>query len=105
LVAYQLSQNWNGRITLCMAVASEEERVKAEAYLGQLISLVRLPSPTSFQVFVRPFDEAIKAAPTADLNIFGLAHEPDLRFIQRLAVEVNTSCVFVRDSGEESAMA
>ena len=105
LVAYQLSQNWNGRITLCMAVANEEEQVQAEAYLNQLISLVRLPSPTSVQVFARPFDEAIKAAPTADLNIFGLAHEPDLRFIQRLAIDVNTSCVFVRDSGEESAMA
>ncbi len=105
LVAYQLSQNWNGRITLCMAVKSEEERIKAETYLSQLISLVRLPSPTSVRVFVQPFDEAIKAAPTADLNIFGLAHEPDLRFIQRLALEVNTSCVFVRDSGEESAMA
>ena len=88
------------------AVNSDEVRVQAENYLEQLISLTRLPSSTTgVQVFVRPFEEAIQAAPVTDLNIFGLAHEPDLRFIQRLATEVDTSCVFVRDSGEESALA
>lgn len=105
LVAYKLACNWNGRVTLCMAVDDEETRVRAEAYLEQLIVLTRLPSTTSVQAFVLPFQQAIKAAPVTDLNVFGLAHEPDLRFIQRLAVEVNTSCVFVRDSGEESALA
>ena len=105
LVAYQLSQNWNGQIRLCMAVEGEEAQVQAEEYLSQLISLTRLPSTTDVQVFAQPFEQAIKAAPATDLNIFGLAHEPDLRFIQNLAIEVDTSCVFVRDSGEESAMA
>ena len=105
LVAYQLSQNWNGRIMLCMAVDSEETRARAVEYLEQLIILTRLPSTTGVQVFVQPFEQAVKTAPATDLNIFGLAHEPDLRFIQRLALEVDTSCVFVRDSGEESALA
>ena len=105
LVAYQLAQNWNGRIRLCMAVDDEETRDQAEAYLKQLISLVRLPSDTGVRVFVLPFEQAIQAAPATDLNIFGLAHEPDLYFILRLATAINTSCVFVRDSGEESAMA
>jgi hypothetical protein len=105
LVAYQLSQNWNGQIRLCMAVEGEEVQEQAEEYLKQLISLTRLPSTTDVQVFGQPFEQAIKAAPATDLNIFGLAHEPDLRFIQNLAIEVDTSCVFVRDSGEESAMA
>ena len=105
LVAYQLSQNWNGKITLCMAVPEKGAQAQAEEYLKQLISLTRLPSTTGVQVFVHPFEQAIKRAPATDLNIFGLAHEPDLRFIRHLALEVDTSCVFVRDSGEESAMA
>jgi amino acid transporter len=105
LVAYQLARNWNGRITLCMAVDDEETQAQAKNYLQHLISLARLPSTTSVQVFILPFDQAFKAAPATDLNIFGLAHEPDLRFIQNLATAVDTSCVFVRDSGEESALA
>ena len=105
LVAYQLSQNWNGQITLCMAVPEKGAQAQAEEYLEQLISLTRLPSTTGIQVFTQPFEAAIKEAPTTDLNIFGLAHEPDLRFIRRMATEIDTSCVFVRDSGEESAMA
>ena len=105
LVAYQLAQNWNGRISLCMAVEDEAAQAQAEAYLSQLINLTRLPSTTEYHVWQLPFAEAIKTAPAADLNIFGLSHEPDLRFCQRLVAEVNTSCVFVRDSGEESALA
>jgi amino acid transporter len=105
LVAYQLGQNWNGRIALCMAVGDEAVQKQAEVYLQQLIILTRLPSTTSVQVFVLPFEEAIHAGPATDLNIFGLAHEPDLHFIQHLAMAVNTSCIFVRDSGEESALA
>jgi solute carrier family 12 sodium/potassium/chloride transporter 2 len=105
LVAYKLALNWNGRIVLCMAVDSDEVKVQAETYLQQLIILTRLPSDTIVQVFVLPFEKAIHAGPTTDLNIFGLAHEPDLHFIQRLALNVDTSCVFVRDSGEESALA
>ena len=79
--------------------------MQAEDYLQQLIDLARLPSTTSLQVYILPFDQALKAAPATDLNVFGLAHEPDLHFIQNLAMAVDTSCVFVRDSGEESALA
>ncbi len=103
LVAYQLARNWDGRINLCMAV--DDEQAQAEAYLSRLIRLIRLPSTTNSEVIMRPFSEAIAAAPSADLNIFGLSHEPDLRFCQRLVAEIDTSVVFVRDSGEESAMA
>jgi hypothetical protein len=105
LVAYQLAQNWNGRIALCMAVENDVVKEQAEAYLQQLIILTRLPSTTSKQVFVLPFEEAIQAGQATDLNVFGLAHDPDLHFIQRLALAADTSCVFVRDSGEESALA
>ena len=105
LVAYQLAQNWNGRINLCMAVEDEETRERADQYLSELMSLVRLPPTTQVEIFVQPFMGAIKSAPVADLNIFGLAHDPDLRFCQSLSKEIDTSCAFVRDSGEESAMA
>ena len=105
LVAHQLAQNWHGRINLCMAVDDVETQAQAQSYLEQLSSLIRLPRGTRFEVVIQPFNEAIKTAPAADLNIFGLAHEPDLHAILSLATAIDTSCVFVRDSGEESAMA
>ena len=43
--------------------------------------------------------------PLADLNIFGLQQQVDLAFIRRLVEATDASCIFVRDSGDESAMA
>ena len=105
LVAYQLGRNWEGHINLCMAVADEAEQAQAEAYLEELVVLTRLPSSTRLEVSVSSFEDAIHTAPSADLNILGLANEPDLRFIQQLTADFDTSCIFVRDSGEESALA
>jgi hypothetical protein len=105
LSAFQLAQNWQGRINLCMAVNDEETFRKAEVYLHELGSLSRLPKGT--QVFVRqaPFTNALTQAPRADLNIFGLPMNSDLNFYRKIIDLINTSCVFVRDSGDESALA
>ncbi len=105
LLAYQLAQNWNGRITLCMAVPDEETKEKATVFLTGLISLARLPKETEILVLVSGFADALGQAPRADLTIFGLSKEPDLAFVQELVQTLNGSCVFVRDSGDESALA
>ncbi len=105
LLAYQLSRNWNGRITLCMAVPDEETQTKAEKFLQELISLARMPRNTGYAVLVSPFMESLSKMQRADLSIFGLDHDPDLTFVQSLAGKVKGSSVFVRDSGDESALA
>lgn len=106
LTAYQLSQNWtNSRIVLCMAVADEETAVKAQDYLQRLSKLTRLPQNTEQKVWQLGFDEALQAGVKADLNIFGLPLQPDLQFCRRMVELTNSSCVFIRDSGAESALA
>ena len=105
LLAYQLSRNWQGRITLCMAVPDEETKAKAEVFLAELIDLVRLPKNTAAIVLIAPFTDALSQTPRPDLSILGLSKEPDLAFAQNLVVQVNGSCVFIRDSGDESALA
>jgi hypothetical protein len=105
LLAYQLAQNWQGRITLCMAVPDEETKTKANRFLARLVSLARLPKDTEIVVTLLSFKEAVAQAPRADLDIFGLSREPDMQFVQNLTKLVNGSCVFVRDSGDESALA
>ena len=106
LLAYQLIRNWNGRIILCMAVPDAETKDKATKFLSELISLTRLPKQTAVMVLIAPFTEALKQIPRADLSIFGLSkEEQDLTFVQNVVKEVNGSCIFVRDSGDESALA
>jgi hypothetical protein len=105
LLAYQLAQNWQGRITLCMAVPDEETQAKANQFLVRLVRLARLPKDTEIAIFILPFKDAVEQASRADLDIFGLSREPDMQFVQNLTKLVNGSCVFVRDSGDESALA
>ena len=51
------------------------------------------------------YEEPLAQAPRADLSIFGLPLQPDLAFTQKITRLVDASCVFVRDSGDESALA
>ena len=105
LMAYQISQNWRGRINLCMAVADEPTAKQGTQFLTELIDLARLPSQTEVHVIAAPFMQAVQSAPQADLSTFGLPKEPDLRFYQEIVSVVDGSCIFIRDSGEESALA
>lgn len=105
LLAYQLAQNWQGRLTLRMAVPDEQTKEKAREFLVRLVRLARLPQDTEIAIPVLPFSEAVAQGPRADLDIFGLSREPDMEFVQNLTELLNGSCVFVRDSGDESALA
>ncbi len=105
LLALQLQRNWHGRINLCMAVADEESQRKAVNLLDELMVLGRLPSNTQTAILLSPFEEALANAPRADLTIIGLPKELDMNFNRRIVDIVDGSCVFVRDSGEESALA
>lgn len=105
LLAYQLAQNWNAHMTLCMAVSDETAKEKGSEFLSELISLARLPKETVFSVSALPFDDALKQSPHADLTIFGLSKEPNLSAMQKLAEQMQGSCIFIRGSGDESILA
>lgn len=105
LMAYQLAQNWQGRINLLTAVDDAETYQKAQRFLEDLVELTRLPKTTSVVVIQQPFMTALTHAPSADLSILGLSSTPDISVCHTIATMVDGSCVFVRDSGDESALA
>lgn len=105
LLAYQLARNWGGRITLCMAVNDQETYQQAETFLNELISLGRLPRTTRYIIKQSPFKDALLEVPRGDINFFGLPGEFDRQFLERVFKMVDASCLFVRDSGNESALA
>lgn len=106
LLAYQIANNWGGLINLITIVAEEEERQNGQTFLEELIKLGRMPRGTQAIVEVGTLDDYLPKAPQADLNIFGLqSHNVSLPFAEKMVETTNASCIFVRDSGNESAMA
>ncbi len=90
---------------MCMVVANEDAKERAEQFLRELVILARLPENTQVIVHAGTFWDILPQAPRADLSIFGLQREPDLDFADTVVEKLNASCIFVRDAGDESALA
>jgi len=105
LLAYQLTKNWSGKINVCLAIAKDQDPEPAEMFLQELVDLARLPNNTMVTAVQAPFAEALHQVRRADLAIFGLPNPAQLTFCQEIVAAVDGSCLFVRDSGEESALA
>ncbi len=104
LIAYKLRRNWSAHLRLIMIVEDEEQHEKAHRFFEELLTVARIPNA---EVIIAggTFNEAIVDASSADLNIFGMLSDPDLDFARRMIDETDSSCIFVRDSGLESALA
>jgi amino acid transporter len=105
LMAYQICRAWGGEIRLLCACEDPQHVEEAEAYLNQLIEDARLIRYSKTWIHSGDFMEQVKQAPRADLNIFGLATQVDNEFMLTLVRQTEHSCLFVRDSGYESALA
>lgn len=104
LLAYKLQKNWGGRIRLLTAVTTSEEKQVATTNLRRLVDLARIPAADVYAV-TAGFDEAVAQAPQADLTIFGLPAEIDFDRVEQTMHRCRSACLFVRGSGEESAVA
>jgi hypothetical protein len=74
-------------------------------FLDELSKQTRLPSLTEFHVLTGSFKEAMSSAPKGDISLFGLADDLHFSFMRDVTETTNSSCLFVRDSGKESAIA
>jgi len=77
----------------------------AEEYHARLIEDARLPRTTESHVLQGDFQEQLANLPEADINIFGLAREMDSSPTEIIVRRTRSSCLFVCDSGRESALA
>jgi amino acid transporter len=107
LVALHLQLNWEGKINLITVTEDEsvEEYHRLCDFLQYMSDQARLPAMTEFHVLTGAFYETLNTAPRADINIFGLAtDEVPLDFMREVPEWVKSSCIFVKDSGYESAL-
>jgi hypothetical protein len=105
LVTLQLQLNWEGTINLVATASNKKDKKRMYAFLERLSDRARLPSMTDFHVMVGSFRECLKASPRADISIFGLGSgKLPVDQIREFTDLAKTSCLFVKDSGEESAL-
>jgi len=104
LLAYKLRRNWDAHMRLLTVVEDSAERRAARDFLETVTDLARMPD-TEVMVKARNFQTHVSQAPQADLSMFGLAQEPDFAFMRQMMETTHSSCLFVRDSGQESALA
>ncbi|MBL7092697.1 Na-K-Cl cotransporter [candidate division KSB1 bacterium] len=105
LITLQLQLNWEGKINLVTVADDKKDERRLHNFLQNLSDQARLPSMTDFYVLTGSFKETIKEAPHGDINIFGLAQDKlPFDFIRGVSELTRSSCIFVKDSGQESAL-
>ena len=104
LIALKLQRNWDAELRLIMVARDEGDVEDAGNFLEDLTELARIHE-AEIVVGSGDFREFISEAPRDDVSIFGLAEEPHLQGIYETVDLTGSSCIFVRDSGNESALA
>jgi len=104
LISLQLYLNWDGSLNLITSTTDGTDTWRLHRFLQQISDTARLPSETELHVIVGPFEESLIKAPYADINVFGMPESPDFNFMRKMAETIETSCLFVKDSGAENAL-
>ncbi|MDJ0902399.1 MAG: amino acid permease [Xenococcus sp. MO_188.B8] len=105
LMALRLYRSWQGTLNLITVVANTEEVKIAQQYIEELRDLCRIPKQAKTSVLVGQFENCITQTPQSDMNLIGLPKDPNFDFICRMIDLTGSSCLFFRDSGDESAIA
>ncbi len=103
LMAYRLGRSWKADINLVMMVEDWDQSTQAEAFLTELADLARLPKNTTRHLIPGRFPEDADKAPLSDLAIVGMRASPDFGLMEEIIHRTRASCLFVADSGLESA--
>jgi hypothetical protein len=105
LMGYRLARIWEAQLNLIVVVDDDDETEGARAFLEEIAELARIPESANCQVMVGEFEAALADAPQSDIDIMGLQPEPDFAWMGRMVHLTRSSCLFVADSGHESARA
>jgi len=104
LLALQLQANWDGLLNVITVAPKRGEVRRLRRFMERLSNVARFPLDTKLHVLVGRFGETFEDAPSADINIFGLAPKIDCRSLRKRLKAFRSSCLYVRDSGMESAL-
>ncbi len=105
LLAYQLHRNWRARLRMVSIIEDEEGIDDALFHLRKVFRDARIPGREDAWVRSGKFSEMLSQAPKADIHIFGLAYRVNAEAMRGMTDTLGGSCLYILDSGYESAFA
>jgi solute carrier family 12 (sodium/potassium/chloride transporter), member 2 len=104
LTAYRLLRQWDAEVTMLTVIGDEADEAAARGFQEELCDLARFPASVEREVVVGGFERCLEQAPDADINIVGLPANRDSAYLRQLVTISRSTCIFVCDSGRESAL-
>jgi solute carrier family 12 sodium/potassium/chloride transporter 2 len=105
LMALRLTKAWKAQLNIISVINQEEEQEAAQNYINSLRDLCRIPATANTLIVVGEFPNCIKKTPQGDMDFIGLQSIPDFQFVSQMIDTTGSSCLFMSDSGSESALA
>jgi amino acid transporter len=104
LMGYRLMRQWRAEVNLLTVVRDEAEVPLARRFQDELCDLARYPASVERRAVAGGFEACLEAAPDADINLIGLPSNRDAAYLRHLVATARSTCLFVCDSGRESAL-
>jgi amino acid transporter len=105
LMALRLHRSWKCELRIYVAVPSNADVARAQAWMKTLAEMARIPKRVRREVLVGDVEAMFQKVPQSDLDIFPLPPEPDLAWVRRSVELTRSACLFLGDSGKENALA
>ena len=105
LMGLRLRNTWGAELRVFGLCATPEDEPATRRWLADLFDRARFPPSVQATVSVGSLDEALARAPQSDLDLLGLPTDPDLDRLRALVTASRSACLFLGDSGQESALA
>jgi len=105
LVGLLLAEAWGATLRLRTVVRDPTQAESGRAFLKELIDQARLPPDTEVLVGTGNFVAALGAEPRADLHLLGIPPVVSAERLDELRDAAGASCLWLMDSGRESALA
>jgi amino acid transporter len=105
LVGFLLATGRGVPLRLCMVVRDDLTKERARRFLEDLIDQARLPAGTTAHVAHGDFLSLLGEAPRAELHLFGMPPEVNKERLEQIRSRLGAPCLWLRDSGHESALA
>lgn len=105
LAAYRLARAWNTNMNLLAVVDSEERKAATQQRIEEMRDMTRIPAAARIEILVGDWESCLARAPQSDIDVLSLGPKDDLSYVRKVVEVTRSSCLFLKDSGKESAIA
>lgn len=105
LMALRLRKAWKGVLRVFVLAATVEDIAAVRSWATELVDGARIPEAVAVEVMVGDLGTCLANAPQSDLDLLALPREPTAAELRQRVQQSRSACLFLGDSGQESALA